>query len=93
MDTIAPPDPRRRHSSVGGSLPAARRLGVYTDDCGERREIVCLAGAGETMLVVDRTLGLGDARLVAHLAADEPVDNARSLCASQAQPTPTPQPP
>jgi hypothetical protein len=53
---------------------------VYTTRSGERREIVCLTGAAETSLVIDRGRdGASDARLLAHLATDEPFDNARRI--------------
>jgi hypothetical protein len=52
-------------------------LGRYTDDRGEPREIVCRAGANGSRLVIDRLATTrGDERLVAHLAADEPAENA-----------------
>jgi hypothetical protein len=44
------------------------------------REIVCLPGAGGSRLVIDRDALTGhDRRLVAHLAADEPSENARII--------------
>jgi hypothetical protein len=52
-------------------------LARYTDWRGRLREIVTQAGCAESVLVVDRDEAtLGDRRLVAHLAADEPVENA-----------------
>jgi hypothetical protein len=60
----------RRHRPSGA-------LGRYTDDSGEQREIVCRAGANGSRLVIDRLATTrGDERLVAHLAADEPAENA-----------------
>jgi hypothetical protein len=61
--------------------PAAR-LGSYAvPRNGELRELVRVAGAGGSTLVVDRRASdLGDARLVAHLAADEPPRNALIAC-------------
>ena len=55
------------------------RLGRYTDDrSGATREIVCVPGAGGSRLVIDRdAVTLGDRRLVAHLATDEPPENDR----------------
>ncbi len=52
-------------------------LGTYlAPDTGQTREIVCLPGAGGSRLVNDRDARtLGDSRLVAHLAADEPPEN------------------
>jgi hypothetical protein len=57
----------------------AQRLAGYADrSLRGRREIVTIAGAGGSVLVVDRLAADGrDARLVAHLAADEPAVNAR----------------
>jgi hypothetical protein len=52
----------------------------YLSDDGFR-EIVILDGAGCSRLLIDRReLDGGDARLVAHLAADEPEANARVVC-------------
>jgi hypothetical protein len=54
----------------------------YTDGQGRERELVCRPGAGGSTLVVDRACGAPrDERLVAHLDADEPAENA-SLVAS-----------
>ena len=80
MSTIAAPAPRtfkaRRASAsprqVGGSL------GGYTDPEGRERELVRCSGAAGSTLVLDRLARtLTDARLVAHLAADEPQENAQ----------------
>ena len=81
MSTITAPQPRTSQQ------PARRkdvhrvpsRLGRYTDHrSGATREIVSLPGAGGSRLVVDRdAVTLGDRRLVAHLAEDEPAENAR----------------
>jgi hypothetical protein len=67
------PGPRRK------ARPLASELARYSDDrCGAIREIVCLPGADGTRLVVDRLADThADARLVAHLAVDEPPENAR----------------
>ena len=52
-----------------------QRLGGYR--AGDLlREVVAVAGAGGTTVVVDRLVGGGDERLVGHLAADEPAANA-----------------
>jgi hypothetical protein len=56
------------------------RLGTYVDELGAARELVCVRGAGGTRLVIDRGCdGVGGARLVAHIAADEPASNARAV--------------
>jgi hypothetical protein len=81
MSTIAPPSPRQR-SGLGNpqSRALTTSLATYTTRSGELREIVCLTSAAETSLVIDRGPdGTSDARLLAHLAADEPPDNARRI--------------
>ena len=58
-------------------------LGRYADRNGDVREVVALPGASESVLVVDRNSStLGDVRLLAHLAGDEPPENARLVCES-----------
>jgi hypothetical protein len=58
------------------------RLADYVDRGGHRREVVTGAAAGGSVLVVDRELGTrADRRLLAHLAADEPLENATLICA------------
>jgi hypothetical protein len=82
MSTIAPPRPRQR-SGLGACDPrlTTTRLAAYTTASGERREVVCLTGSAETRLVIDRgSEDASDARLLAHLAADEPAANARRIC-------------
>jgi hypothetical protein len=91
----ASPAPSRAREQTRTSLPATRapsrepvdgrrscRLADYVDADGRRREVVTLAAVGGSLLVVDRDLGTGaDRRLLAHLAADEPPENARLICA------------
>jgi hypothetical protein len=49
----------------------------YSDWRDRPREIITLLGAGGSVLVVDRdAITLGDRRLLAHLGADEPPENA-----------------
>lgn len=61
-----------------GTPVDATLLGRYTDRCGSEREVICCPAANGTRLVIDRLArGHGDRRLVAHLAADEPPQNAR----------------
>lgn len=77
MSTITPPASR---TSTG--RPTSRQtvgcLGRYTDPRGHQRELVCAPGARGSTLVIDRLAGtVADERLVAHLAADEPEENAR----------------
>ena len=79
MSTVAPPPSQPRRKSVDPCRRQGdRRLGGYADPEGVQREIVSLAGPGGTTLVVDRlSASLADPRLVAHLSADEPAENAR----------------
>lgn len=56
------------------------RLASYVTATRVPREIVTRSGAGGSTLVIDRMALTGaDARLVGHLAADEPPQNARIL--------------
>lgn len=68
--------PRRRKGvRVGGALAG------YLDDEGRQRELVALPGHAGSVLVLDRDAAtLCDRRLVAHLAADEPRENAELVC-------------
>ena len=87
--------PRAQHAGAppkAGASPRAGRgrrgcrhdpLGCYTDFDGRVRHVVALPGAAGSVLVVDRdAVTLGDRRLVAHLAADEPSENAALVCDS-----------
>src|SRR5271170_2109909 len=68
---------RPARSSDEGS----RLLARYSDDSGRAREVVAQRGWSGSVLVVDRALaGRDDRRLVAHLAAEEPKDNASLEC-------------
>jgi hypothetical protein len=56
-------------------------LGRYLDPEDRPRQVVALSGARGSVLVVDRDAAtLCDRRLVAHLAADEPRENAAIVC-------------
>jgi hypothetical protein len=58
-----------------------RRLARYLDCNGHRREVIARRGFAGSVLVVDRDADtLGDRRLVAHLGADEPAENAAVVC-------------
>jgi hypothetical protein len=60
-----------------------RRLGGYTDALGTPREIVIAPGVAGSALVIDRYERTGlDQRLLAHLGADEPFENAMIVCRS-----------
>jgi hypothetical protein len=66
-----------------------RALGRYTDWKGRPREVVARPGLAGSVLVVDRdATTLGDRRLVAHLAADEPAGNAALVCSHYLQEAP-----
>jgi hypothetical protein len=55
-------------------------LGRYTSPQGYERELVCQPGFHGSVLVIDRfTASHEDARLVAHLASDEPAQNAQII--------------
>jgi hypothetical protein len=75
----------RRRARVARPLAALLdrpSLGRYTDHHGRTRELVAQAGARGSLLVVDRDQAtLEDARLIAHLGADEPAENAAIVCA------------
>lgn len=95
LRTGAPPlDSRRarraRSARSGKSrerfLPALdgrdRVLTRYTPFTGTLREVVAVEGAGGCTLVIDRDISTGlDQRLVAHLAPDEPPENAEIAAA------------
>ena len=71
------PSTRSRGRRTRSAAHGRRTLGSYHDWRGHPREIVALSGAGESVLVLDRdAITLGDRRLLAHLAADEPPENA-----------------
>ncbi len=66
---------RSRHTDP--VCPAHRKLSRYTDRSGRAREIVARAGCAGSVLVFDRDAATqADRRLVVHLAADEPRENA-----------------
>jgi hypothetical protein len=58
-----------------------RTLGRYVDSQGRPREVIACPGHAGSALVIDRDAHtLGDRRLVAHIAADEPHENAELVC-------------
>src|SRR6202035_3164195 len=66
----------RSERTATGSL-----LAGYVDTDGRARELLALPGHGGSILLLDRDAAtLCDRRLVAHLAADEPPDNAAVVC-------------
>jgi hypothetical protein len=63
--------PRREHA----------RLARYIDADGRPREVLTRQGSGGSVLVLDCDAATGgDLRLLAHLAADEPAENAAIVC-------------
>jgi hypothetical protein len=78
MSTLTAPEPRVRQAAAPRSdARRLRRLGQYTPDDGHAREIVSLKRPDGSTLVIDWLAGaLADARLVAQLAPEEPVQNA-----------------
>ena len=69
------PAPRR------GAVAAIEPLASYLDGDGHPRELLALPGHGGSVLVLDRdATTLGDRRLLAHLAPDEPHENAALVC-------------
>jgi hypothetical protein len=84
MSTITAPEPRVRKAAAPRS--DARRVqcvGQYAaPETGQTREIVSLQRPDGSTLVIDCLAGsLADARLLAHLAPEEPPENARIVCA------------
>jgi hypothetical protein len=82
--TTAPP-PHAGEATLlqpGAVARGTRSLGSYIALDGEqRREIVSIQRPDGSTLVVDYQLGtLSDGRLIAHLAPDEPPENARIVC-------------
>lgn len=70
-----------KSASRGEQAIAGGALASYFDDLGRRRELVTLPGGAGSVLVLDRdAITLRDRRLVAHLAADEPTENAALVC-------------
>jgi hypothetical protein len=90
--TVTPPPSTARRATRSQRSSTARSgrdsgrgepglLGRYLDPDVGQRQVVALPGARGSMLVVDRDAStLGDWRLVAHLAADEPPENAAIVC-------------
>ena len=83
MSTLTPRSPRtsKPRRAASRTQHAREVLGRYTDPRRRARELVSRPGAGGSTLVIDRIAEtLVDQRLVAHLAADEPAENARIVC-------------
>ncbi len=69
-------------SLLASIADSARRLGRYVAlETGQAREILAVARADASVLVIDYVEGsLADPRLVARIAPEEPQENARILC-------------
>jgi hypothetical protein len=83
-NTVIPPRrrPTRKPMQPSGGHNQ-RLLSRYTDGQGNEREVLAQPGMAGSVLVLDRDrVTLGDVRLVAHLAADEPAGNAALVCDS-----------
>jgi hypothetical protein len=89
--SLRPRSPSRRDSPHRSCFPVASRRGAsrafteplarYLDDDGQARELLALPGSSGSVLVLDRDAGtLCDRRLIAHLAPDEPEENAALVC-------------
>jgi hypothetical protein len=77
----ARPLPRISKPPCRGTIVAGSPLAGYVDAEGRSRELFVLPGHGGSVLVLDRDAAtLCDRRLVAHLAADEPCENAALVC-------------
>jgi hypothetical protein len=75
------PAPDQGHARRRGGGRDRQALGRYVDSEGRAREVLARPGAGGSVLVVDRDATTHrDRRLVAHLAADEPAENAALVC-------------
>jgi hypothetical protein len=96
MKAVSPADaPPLEHERIGASSRSAntasdaapssgrrwRPFARYTDRDGRPRELVTVSASSGSVLVVDRGRDRADHRLVAHLAADEPFENAALIAA------------
>jgi hypothetical protein len=82
------PAPHERRRRRGLPNREQSPLGSYADERGSLREVIACLGAAGSTLVIDRDRRThGDARLVAHLGADEPAENAALTCERYLQDT------
>ncbi len=81
MSAIAPPRPTTHHKRSRNTQPPSTWLGTYTDESGDRRELISTPAAAGSTLVIDRDASTHrDERLIAHLPADEPAENQYVMC-------------
>ena len=77
-----PAQPERVQVREAAAMSTGEILASYVRRDGRERQVVARRGAEGSVLVVDRdAITLGDRRLVAHLAPDEPAENADIVCA------------
>ena len=68
-------------ASQSEGITIGRPLASYLDAEGRARELLAVPGHAGSRLVLDRDAAtLCDRRLIAHLAADEPCENAEIIC-------------
>jgi hypothetical protein len=81
MRTTAPIGPTStKRNADPRTHRATPALGRYTSARGDHREVLCCPGAGGSVLVIDcLTSSHADPLLIAHLAADEPTQNAQII--------------
>jgi hypothetical protein len=80
-DRLGGQSPQRSCPRRGRTPARPSPLGRYVDPDGHKREILADPGPAGSVLVIDRdAVTQGDPRLVAHLAADEPAENAAIVC-------------
>jgi hypothetical protein len=78
----APPRSAKGAWLPGPGCETVERLGAYTDPDGRERELLAVPAARASTLVIDRLASSGaDPRLIAHLGADEPAQNAGIVAA------------
>jgi|ERR1700722_11690552 len=88
QDSFSRRNPHTRARTLPSRSPAhdeeistSTRLASYRDAQGRTRDLLALLAHEGSVLVLDRDAAtLGDRRLIAHLAADEPRSNAELVC-------------
>jgi hypothetical protein len=84
MSTLTAPKPKHDIVPRDETRRIPARLGRYVESATDAtREVISQPGAQKSTLVIDRrAVTHSDPRLVAHLAADEPPENARIIVAA-----------